>query len=213
MGEIKKGILGGFSGTVGTVVGSNWRGKDIIKSRPKASGKTPTASQMEQRVKFAAAISFLAPLKGIQSLYFGEPSGSKSRVNLAASYLITQAMEMQDGLPVFVFSKVLITKGEVAGFENATATPGAATSLAFAWVDNSTQAKASPDDAFCIAVYSEVLQLFHLADGVATRQDAGATVQLPAVFAGKQVQVYAWFRNAQENAASNSIYLGSSTLT
>ena len=35
MAEIKKGILGGFSGKVGTVVGVNWRGKDIIRSLPK----------------------------------------------------------------------------------------------------------------------------------------------------------------------------------
>ncbi len=35
MAEIKKGILGGFSGKVGTVVGVNWRGKDIIRSYQK----------------------------------------------------------------------------------------------------------------------------------------------------------------------------------
>ena len=34
MAEIKKGILGGFSGKVGPVVGANWRGKDIIRSTP-----------------------------------------------------------------------------------------------------------------------------------------------------------------------------------
>lgn len=35
MAKIKKGILGGFSGKVETVVGVNWRGKDIISSLPK----------------------------------------------------------------------------------------------------------------------------------------------------------------------------------
>jgi len=35
MGTIKKGILGGFSGKVGTVVGSSWKGIVLIyKSKP-----------------------------------------------------------------------------------------------------------------------------------------------------------------------------------
>ncbi|MGV0847474.1 hypothetical protein ACTS9T_13015 [Empedobacter falsenii] len=42
MAEIKKGILGGFSGKVGTVVGVNWRGKDIINSLPKKSKRRST---------------------------------------------------------------------------------------------------------------------------------------------------------------------------
>ncbi len=54
MAEIKKGILGGFSGKVGT----NWRGKDIIRSLPKASKKAPTEEQLIQRVKFRKTIVF-----------------------------------------------------------------------------------------------------------------------------------------------------------
>ena len=39
MARITKGILGGFSVKVGTVVGANWSGKDIIRSVPKLSKK------------------------------------------------------------------------------------------------------------------------------------------------------------------------------
>jgi hypothetical protein len=35
MGTFNKGILGGFSGKVGTVVGFNWRGLDVMRSLPK----------------------------------------------------------------------------------------------------------------------------------------------------------------------------------
>jgi hypothetical protein len=34
MGKISKGILGGFSGTVGTVVGGKWKGIDYMRSKP-----------------------------------------------------------------------------------------------------------------------------------------------------------------------------------
>ena len=52
MGTIKKGVLGGFSGKVGTVVGASWKGIDYIRSLP-ASVKNPrTEGQVTQRTKF-----------------------------------------------------------------------------------------------------------------------------------------------------------------
>ncbi|MDD3723512.1 MAG: DUF6266 family protein, partial [Lutibacter sp.] len=52
MGTIKKGILGGFSGKVGSVVGSTWNGISYMRSLP-ASVKNPrTEKQMSQRSKF-----------------------------------------------------------------------------------------------------------------------------------------------------------------
>ncbi len=32
MGTFNKGILGGFSGKVGNVIVSNWKGKDVVRS-------------------------------------------------------------------------------------------------------------------------------------------------------------------------------------
>ncbi|WP_336734977.1 DUF6266 family protein [Chryseobacterium sp. VD8] len=67
MARITKGILGGFSGKVGTIVGANWRGQDIIRSIPKPSSKQPTNKQLLQQTRFSMVISFLQPLKNIQT--------------------------------------------------------------------------------------------------------------------------------------------------
>ncbi len=45
MGKYNKGILGAFSGKVGPVVGSSWRGRDVLRSCPKKSNKV--ASQLQ----------------------------------------------------------------------------------------------------------------------------------------------------------------------
>ena len=119
MATFNKGILGGFSGKVGTVVGANWRGKDIMRSLPKPSQKEPTEKQLLQQAKFKLAVSFLQPLKTIQSQYFGSGSGVKSRVNLATSYTINEAMQVVAGVLELMYNKVLITKGELTGFQNA----------------------------------------------------------------------------------------------
>ncbi|HNP33863.1 MAG TPA: DUF6266 family protein [Flavobacterium sp.] len=65
MRTYNKGILGPFSGKVGTVVGANWRGKDIIRSLPKKTNRTTTETQQLQRDKFTAVSEFLTPMSAV----------------------------------------------------------------------------------------------------------------------------------------------------
>ena len=54
MGTYEQGILGAFSGLVGPVVGASFRGKNVMRGRPKKTKKVPTLGQLAQRAKFAA---------------------------------------------------------------------------------------------------------------------------------------------------------------
>lgn len=63
MGTIKQGILGGFSGTVGTVVGANWKGVDYMRSRPTRRKASNTQAQLEQRAKFLLTQRFARSMK------------------------------------------------------------------------------------------------------------------------------------------------------
>ena len=49
MAIISKGIPGGFSGTVGTVIGGNWNGIDYMRSLPTISNKSASQAQIEPR--------------------------------------------------------------------------------------------------------------------------------------------------------------------
>lgn len=62
MGKIKAGILGGFSGRVGNVVGSSWKGIDVIKSMPLSVSNPRTTSQTNQRSKFAGVVHFASQI-------------------------------------------------------------------------------------------------------------------------------------------------------
>jgi hypothetical protein len=57
MGTYNKGILGAFSGKVGPVVGASWRGKEVMRSLPKKSGRAATSTQLLQRLKYGDHIS------------------------------------------------------------------------------------------------------------------------------------------------------------
>ena len=208
MATLNKGILGGFSGKVGPVVGVNWRGMDIIRSRPKSSRRTPSERQLEQQLKFKLAISFLQPIKNIQSRFFGSGSGVKSRVNLAVSYTISEAIQMVAGLPELIFNKVLITRGELTSFQNAVLTTQPGGVLHLEWEDNSTQGDAAPKDQVSIVCYCAELNNWEIYEGIVMRSDLMADVTLPAYCLGKTMEVYAFLNNEKQTAASTSLYLG-----
>jgi len=208
MATLNKGILGGFSGKVGTVVGANWRGKDIIRSRPKISQRNPSDKQLIQQLKFKMAISFLQPIKNIQSRYFGAGSGVKSRVNLAVSYTINEAMAVVAGIPELIYNKVLVTRGDLTGFQNAALSTQPGGMLSLEWEDNSMQGNAAAADQVSIVCYSEELKNWEIYEGIVMRSDLMADVTLPAYCLGKTMEVYAFLNNEKQTTASTSFYLG-----
>ncbi len=212
MATFNKGILGGFSGKVGTVVGANWRGKDIMRSLPKPSQKEPTEKQLLQQAKFKLAVAFLLPLKAIQSRYFGSGSGVKSRVNMATSYTINEAMRVVAGIPELVYNKVLITRGELTGFQNAVLATQVGGVLSLEWEDNGNQGNAKATDEVGIVCYCKELKLFDIFESMVMRSDLMLDVTLPNYCIGKTVEVYAYLNNDKQTFVSNSFYLGEHTV-
>ncbi|WP_291117433.1 DUF6266 family protein [Empedobacter sp. UBA7248] len=208
MAEIKKGILGGFSGKVGTVIGVNWRGKDIIRSLPKASKKAPTEEQLIQRVKFRKTIDFLQPLRSIQNRYFGNKAGKQSRFNNATSYTLTNAVEMVLDLPVIIVARVLITKGELLDFQLPEIDATTAGTFSFSWEDNSGQGNAKETDLVNVVCYCEELNSFYISEEIATRDTLVASVNLPTPYQNKEVDVWIYLNTEKRTQASTSSYLG-----
>ena len=212
MARFNKGILGGFSGTVGTVVGANWRGMDVMRSRPKKSGSTPTAQQLLQREKFALAIKFQNSLRTMQKRLYGDNSGVKSRVNLAAAQILREVVTDVNGEVVLQMEKVQITKGDLTGFQDLAVTSAAGGMLNFTWTDNSSQMMAKDTDIFSCAVYREEVGDFYVQEGPEMRTTAAASVALPADWTGATVHVYAFFQNETQDQACNSVYLGEASV-
>ncbi len=62
MGKIKQGILGGFRGTVGTVVGSSWNGIAYMKGKPQSVKNPRSDAQVQQRTFFKEVQALVAQL-------------------------------------------------------------------------------------------------------------------------------------------------------
>lgn len=209
MATIKQGILGGFSGKVGTVVGSTWRGKTVLRSAPRKSTKPASAAQQKQRDKFTGVLQFLTPLKGILTETFGANMGSKTPFNNAMSYHMKEAVKQTTVGFQLEYSKVLIGKGGLCGVKNPVVEMLPAHRLQVSWDDNSTQGLAYPNDAFLIVAYAPFLQSFKYVMGESLRETRQCVLNFQESFYGETVHLWATFNNTKLALSATSTYLGS----
>lgn len=58
MGKIKQGILGGYSGKVGTTIGTSWKGQAVIKAMPLSVAQPNTQKKINSEARFTYITSF-----------------------------------------------------------------------------------------------------------------------------------------------------------
>ena len=88
MGKIKQGILGGFKGKVGTVIGSSWNGIAYMRGLPQSTKDRKSAAQLAQRDFFREVQDLVCQLS-YEQLVFLFPNSVKgmSRRNLLVKQL------------------------------------------------------------------------------------------------------------------------------
>lgn len=117
MGIIKRGILGGFSGKVGNIVGTSWKGRAVIKAMPLSVANPRTTKQVNQRGAMTncvvAAKEFLGnAIPAICSPFAGDMSG----YNLFVKRTI-KAFDVTGGFDV---AKFKISEGSLGNYLNGT---------------------------------------------------------------------------------------------
>ena len=97
MGKIKQGILGGFRGKVGTVIGASWNGIAYMRGLAQSHKNPKTAAQMTQRAFFKELQGLVGQLtdEQLQSLF---PSATRgmTRRNMLTRQLAAAAAVVDD---------------------------------------------------------------------------------------------------------------------
>lgn len=212
MGIISKGILGGFSGTVGTVVGGTWKGIDYMRSQANRRSFNPTQKQLDQQAKFGLAIKFLQPLNGLLMLTFRNYAVEMTGSNNALSYVLKNAITGTYPAYSIDYPNILVSRGNLPNALNPTATAAAAGIIKFDWTDNSGTAKAKADDKAIIVVYSPADKLALYTTGSAVRS-AGTENFAATLFDGQTVETYIGFISDDSREVATSIYTGQVTIT
>jgi hypothetical protein len=213
MGLYNKGILGAFSGKVGPVVGASWRGKEILRSLPRKGNRIATETQLLQRLKFKTVSSFLTPLAPIISRYFGSGSLEKTRTNQAMSYHMTEAVTYVDPNFDIIFEKVVISKGDLLGFQSPNISSEPGTTIHFTWENNSGQGQAKDNDRLIIAVYEATTKATVYSLDSGRRIDGAGNIILPNYLSGLTAQVWIAFVSENQKLYATSVYMGEVVLT
>lgn len=208
MGRINKGILGGFSGKVGNVVGGTWKGIDYMRSKSNRRNFEPTPAQREQQAKFGLAIRFAQTMSGLLEAGFRTYAQGQTGINSAVSYILKNAIGGAYPDFVIVYGEVLVTRGDLPNVLAPTVTAEANSILAYLWNDNSGAGIAKPGDKVILAAYCPDLNQCIYTTGSARRDAKADTLNL-ATFSGKEVHTYIGCISEDGRNIATSIYTGS----
>lgn len=208
MGKFSKGILGGFSGKVGNVVGGNWKGIDYMRSKSSYKNLNPSEAQLTQQLKFGMCIRFVQSMSGLLEKTFNNFAVKKTGINSALSYTLKNAVTGTYPLFSIDYANVLVSRGDLPNVLGPAIVMGADSLLVYSWTDNTGVGVArATDNAIPVAYCPDFNQCIYLTAGAA-RSSLTETLNLSS-FTGKMVETYLSFASENGQNVASSIYTGS----
>ncbi|MCT4647797.1 MAG: DUF6266 family protein [Carboxylicivirga sp.] len=208
MGKIEQGILGGFSGKVGNVVGGNWKGIDYMRIKPANVANPQTPDQVDQRTKFVKVLNFLQPMTDFLRVGYKNYAIKMTQFNSAMSYNLKNAVT--GTYPDFKVSypDSLVSRGNLKGADSATVTNAAGSTVQFTWPDNSGIGNATATDKSLLLIYNEdKKQAVYTIEGPVRSLGSGV-VTIPDAFNNDTVQAFIGFISEDGKDVANSFFVG-----
>jgi Family of unknown function (DUF6266) len=207
MGKLHEGILGGFSGIVGPVVGARWGNVNVIRSRPPRKRRGSSEEQKKQMAKMALVSPFVRPLKELLNSTYQQGSGQMSCFNKALSFNLRNAITGEYPAFRISYAHVQLGAGDLLNADEPHISSDAFGKLTFSWKDNSNEGSARATDLFFAAVYCEKPNKWVTVKNGSPRSAGSYTLDVTA-FSGKAVQTYIGFLSADARFVTTSVYTG-----
>lgn len=194
MGIIKKGVLGGFSGKVGNVVGASWKGIDYIRTKPDHVFNPNTPKQQAQRSKFKGVQEFAQLLKRPIVTPIWNPVAVKmSGFNLFVKkniFAFNSSGEIED------YSKVQIAMGKIAfPFEfNTEMDKTDGTKIMLDWKDDKEVYQFSEEALLNVVILTKGSSRPRRYFAICKRSELKAEIDIDGRYPeGTEINVYAFF--------------------
>ena len=212
MGTITKGILGGFSGKVGNVVGGTWKGIDYMRSKANRTNFNPSQAQLEQQLKFGLSIRFVQSMSGLVEMSFRNYAIKMTGINSALSYTLKNAVAGVYPIYNIVYSDVLVSRGDLPNVLGPAVVSGVGSLVSFSWTDNSGVGIAKPTDKAILAGYCPAFNQCIYTTGSASRSALTDELNL-STFSGQLVETYIGFVSQDGRNIASSLYTGQVTVS
>lgn len=160
MAKYSNGINGAFTGKVGNVVGTTWKGIPVLRAAPLKRSSKAKGNEKQNQTKFSQAHHFLQPMLTIVREGFKGYTERVEGFNAAKSYLLNNAFEGEESNmkinPALVrvsFGDLPLPSGITAGL--AAEQPGKIdVSIEFSWDTDTLSNGASRRDQVMVAAYN-----------------------------------------------------------
>jgi len=204
MGVIKQGILGGFSGKVGSVIGTSWKGKAVIKSRPLSVANPKTAGQLAQRGAMTQIVLASRALQAALIQVLWNPmSVGMSGYNLFVKTNIDKFTTSGLATP----ATFLASRGTLLGAALATSATDVSDDVTvITWVDNSGDADALATDVAVGVSFNATKNIWKVSGTGATREDETLSIVDTDVQVGDVVHTWVGFYRPNFSKVANSSY-------
>lgn len=215
MSQYNQGILGPFSGKVGTVVGSFWKGRFVMRGRPTHMTNPNTPQQQAQRARFSLVSANLAPMRLAVNMGFAVRADvdNVTPVNVAMQVNMEQAVTGSGTNVQIDWSRFMIAGGTLLNVETPTATAAANHTINIAWTNNAgVDSEVLDNDQVMLVAYNPTRKQATFDLVTACRDDQSATLNVPSIWVGDTVKVFIFTRSEDKSRVSPSEMCGSVTI-
>ena len=189
MGITKQGIFGPLKGRTGNVIGSFWKGRNVLKIRTAAFSDSNTLLQQDHRMKFRLVNAFAVANNDLIRIGFSAAVNSASPYNRAVKYNLINAIAGESPHLRLDLNLAKISLGDLVNLKNPVVTASGKSALQLDWTDNSGTGRAESSDNVFISIMSEDGAEAFINDTVIKRGDTTALIELPETWSGRTVVV------------------------
>lgn len=207
MAKDHEGINGAFRGKVGTVVGTVWRGKNVMRSIPVKSKKPLSDKQLLQLEKLKVVTQFLAPFRLLMNQYYPSKELSKNGTNLITSYALKQALHIENQSCYLIYSKLFFACGVLPNSHFTTKELTTDNVLKLQWEDMRYNRLAQGDDQLIVIGYNEVLREHYINKFAGIRDELATEIALPTHWEANDIHLWYWWVNESNGLHGTSVYL------
>ena len=210
MGKIKQGILGGFSGAVGPVVGGSWKGIATIKSKPLSVANPKTPGQVAQRGKFSQVVAVARLLlANLIQTYWNPFAQGQSGYNA----FVSRNIEAFTASGLTTFASFFSMRGSLVGMLGLSASADASDALLTVdFTDNSGSGDALADDEIVVTCYNATQDVWYFGADGTTRSAATVELDITGVNTADVLHVYVGASRPNVSKVSDSSYVTTTVL-
>ena len=203
MARLVEGILGGFRGSVGRVIGYNFKGGWFVRTKPRFVHNPRTEMQQAHRMLFGDMVRLASRM--LPALKLGFRREADERGMTEGNAFVKINWQRTGGL--LTYSELQVSRGPLApvGFEGYELDDEGV--MTVRWEKNPTRGRANAEDKVIVFLYNAAWGESKLVDR-ATRREQSVSILIPDGWEMEDVHVYGFVMDI-EGRCSMSAYLES----